>query len=98
LVFSSIHDSTTTEEAYIQNKIKEIQSWITPQNCSIITKHFKLQINTLQNAPRDKEKLEQLLKSKEMENERVTHVYETQRLLTEIEMLNCIMFGEYCCH
>jgi hypothetical protein len=91
LVFSSIHDSTTTEEAYIQNKIKEIQSWITPRNSSIINKHFKLQINTLQNAPRDKEKLEQLLKSKEMKNERVTHLYETQRLLTEIEMLKFVL-------
>ena len=91
MVFSSIHDSTTTEEAYIQNKIKEIQSWITPRNSSIINKHFKLQINTLQNAPRDKEKLEQLLKSKEMENERVTHLYETQRLLTEIEMLKFVL-------
>jgi hypothetical protein len=75
LVFS-IHDSTT--EAYIQNKTKEIQSWIKLRNSSIINKHFKLQINTLQNSPRGKEKLEQLLKAKEMENERAAHVYDTQ--------------------
>ena len=27
-----------------------------------------------------------------MENERVTHVYETQRLLTEIEMLKFVLY------
>jgi hypothetical protein len=55
-------------------------------NNPIVNKHFKLQIKTLQNAPRDAEKLERLLKSKERQKEEAMHIEETQRLVTEIEM------------
>jgi hypothetical protein len=37
----------------------------------------------LQNAPRDEGKLRELLKLKEKENERATHIEDPQRLVTE---------------
>jgi hypothetical protein len=40
-------------------------------NNPIINEHFKLKIKTLQNAPRDPDKLEQLLKVKEEEKRRI---------------------------
>jgi hypothetical protein len=47
----------------------------------------------LQNAPRDEEKLRELLKLKEKENEQeATHIEDTQRLVTEIEMLKFALF------
>jgi hypothetical protein len=60
-------------------------------------RHFELQIETLQNAPRDEDKLRELLKLKEKENQRATHIEDTQRLVTEIEMLKvvlCLVSGE----
>ena len=57
-------------------------------------RHLELEIETLQNAPRDEAKLRELLKLKEMENEQATHIEDIQRLVTEIEMLKgCIAFG-----
>jgi hypothetical protein len=46
---------------------------------------------TLQNAPRDEAKLRELLKFKEKENEQATHIEDTQRLVTEIEMLKFVL-------
>jgi hypothetical protein len=37
-------------------------------------RHFELEIETLQNAPRDEGKLRELLKLKEKENEQATHM------------------------
>ncbi len=55
-------------------------------------RHFELEITTLQNAPRDEGKLRELLKLKEKENEQATHIEDTQRLVTEIEMLKFVLF------
>jgi hypothetical protein len=49
-------------------------------------RHLELEIKTLQNAPRDTEKLEWLLKKKERAKEEAMHIENTQRLVTEIEM------------
>jgi hypothetical protein len=58
----SIYDST--EEA-IRKMIEASQRMIGEQNNPAANRHFKLQIKTLlQNAPRDPEKLERLLKAK----------------------------------
>jgi hypothetical protein len=46
----------------------------------------------LQNAPRDEDKLRELLKLKEKENEKATHIEDTQRLVTEIEMLKVVLY------
>jgi hypothetical protein len=62
----SIYDST--EEA-IQKMIEASQSMISEQNNPIINEHFKLQIKILQNAPRDADKLERLLKIKQRQKE-----------------------------
>jgi hypothetical protein len=37
-------------------------------------RHFELEIQTLQNAPRDEDKLRELLKLKERQNEQATHI------------------------
>jgi hypothetical protein len=57
-----------------------------------VNEHFKLQIKTLQNAPRDPDKLERLLRLKERQNDAATHIEDTQRLVTEIEMLKVVLY------
>lgn len=51
-----------------------------------------MQIKTLQNAPGDPDKLERLLKAKEREKEEAMHIDDTQRLVTEIEMLKVVLY------
>jgi hypothetical protein len=48
-------------------------------------------IKTLQNAPRDAAKLQQIIKAKGKQNEQATHFEDTQRLVTEIEMLKLVL-------
>jgi hypothetical protein len=43
-------------------------------NSRPVNEHFKLQIKTLQNAPRDADKLERLLKVREREKQEAMHV------------------------
>ena len=58
-------------------------------------RHFELEIRTLQNDPRDVDKLECLLKVKIRENdEEARHIEDTQRLVTEIEMLKVVLYLE----
>jgi hypothetical protein len=88
----SIHDST--EEA-IQKMIEASQKMINEQNNNRpVNEHFKLQINTLQNAPRrDADKLERPLRLKERQKDEATHMEDTQqRLVTEeiVEMLKVV--------
>jgi hypothetical protein len=52
-----------------------------------VKKHLELEIKTLQNAPRDAEKLRRLLETKQRQKEEADHIEDTQRLVTEIEML-----------
>ncbi len=90
LVFS-IYDST---EVAIQKMIEASQRMINEQldNSPPVNEHFKLQIKTLQNAPRDPDKLERLLKVKQRQKEEATHIEDTQRLVTEIEMLKVVLY------
>jgi hypothetical protein len=46
----------------------------------------------LQNVPRDEGMLRELLEVKEKENEEASHIEDTQRLVTEIEMLNVVLY------
>ena len=55
-------------------------------------RRLELEIKTLQNAPRDADKLRQLLKVKQRQKEEVDHIEDTQRLATEIEMLKVILY------
>jgi hypothetical protein len=57
----------------------------------IMKRHLELEIKTLQNAPRDEGKLRELLKLKEKQNEQAIHIEDTQRLVTEIEMLKVVL-------
>jgi hypothetical protein len=52
-----------------------------------------LKIKTLQNAPRDPDKLERLLKLKEREKEeKAMDIKDIERLVTEIEMLRVVLY------
>lgn len=64
---------------------------VNEQNNLIINEHFKLQIKILQNALRDPEKLERLLKVKKRQNEEARHIEETRRLGPEIEILKVVL-------
>ena len=53
-----------------------------------------VELETLENAPRDAEKKGPLLKSKDRQKEETMHIENTQRLVTEIEMLKVVIFLE----
>jgi hypothetical protein len=57
-----------------------------------IKKHLELEIQTLQNSPRDADKLERLLKTKQRQKEEAMHIEDTQRLVTEIEILKVVLY------
>jgi hypothetical protein len=93
-VYPIIDDST---EAVIQRTIEAMQKFIREDKegislSSVTKRHFQLQISTLQNAPRDVEKLGQIIKSKERAKEEAMHIEDTQRLVIEIEMLKFVLF------
>jgi hypothetical protein len=76
--------------------IKSNERMFGEQNNPIVNRHLKLEIKTLQNAPRgDADKLEWLLKSKERKkHQEAMHIEEThtERLVTEeIEMLKVVL-------
>jgi methyl coenzyme M reductase beta subunit len=99
----SIHDSTEVAiqkmidasqrmldvNSRVQGEAAKEEGWgINP----IMKRHLELEIKTLQNAPRDEGKLRELLELKEKENEETTHIEDTQRLVTEIEMLKVVLY------
>jgi hypothetical protein len=57
-----------------------------------VKRHLELEIKTLQNAPRDADKLRRLLEIKQRRKEEADHLEDTQRLVTEIEMLKVVLF------
>jgi hypothetical protein len=57
----------------------------------VMKRHLELEIKTLQNAPRDEEELERLLKLKRRQKEEAMHIEDTQRLFAEIEMLKVVL-------
>jgi hypothetical protein len=65
---------------------------IRQQNNMVVNEHIKLQIKTLENAPRDAGKLEWLLKAKEKQREDAMHIEETERLVTKIQMLKVVLY------
>jgi len=56
-----------------------------------IERHLELEIKTLQNAPRDANKLRKLLEVKQRQKEQAVHIEDTERLVTEIEMLKVVL-------
>jgi hypothetical protein len=97
----SIHDST---EVVIQKMIDfsqrmiDVQSKVTGEPKDgwglneVIKKHLELEIRTLQNAPRDAAKLRRLLEVKQKQKKEAMHIEDTQRLVTEIEMLKVVSY------
>ena len=97
----SIHDST---EVAIQKMIEASQRMITmhtqvPGEASegwgispAVTRHLELEIKTLQNAPRDADKLRRLLELKQKQKEEAMHIEDKQRLVTEIEILKLVLY------
>jgi hypothetical protein len=57
-----------------------------------VKRHLELEIRTLQNAPRDADKLRKLLEVKQRQKEQAMHIEDTERLVTEIEMLKVVLF------
>ena len=60
-----------------------------------IRRHFELEIMTLREAPRDKDKLRKLVKAKQRELEDAIKIEDTERLFPEIEMLRFVL-GAVC--
>jgi hypothetical protein len=99
LVFS-IHDPTEVAiekmieasqrmidvNSQVRGEVKEEGWGINPA----VKRH--LEIKTLQNAPRDEGKLRELLEVKQRQKEEADHIEDTQRLVTEIEMLKVVLF------
>ena len=56
-------------------------------------KHLELEIKTLENAPRDPDKLERLLQVKQRQKEEeAMHIEDTEKLVTEIEMIKVVWY------
>ena len=55
-------------------------------------RHWGLQIRTLQAAPRDLDKLREILKEKQEEYEKAEDNEDIERLISEIEMLTFVLF------
>jgi hypothetical protein len=55
-------------------------------------KHWELQIKTLQDAPRDPDKLRQIVKVRQKEYEKAEDSEDIERLVPEIEMLKFVLF------
>jgi methyl coenzyme M reductase beta subunit len=96
LVFS-IHDPT---EVAIQKMIGASQKMLRVNSqgtlgggmSSIMSKHLELEIKTLETASRDADKLERLLQVKQRQKDEAMHIEDTQRLVTEIEMLKVVLY------
>jgi hypothetical protein len=95
LVFS-IHDPT---EVAIQKMIDASQEIITMGSQGELggmsppmKKHLELEIKILKNAPKDADKLRKLLQIRQRQKEEeAMHIEDTQRLVTEIEMLKVVL-------
>jgi methyl coenzyme M reductase beta subunit len=97
----SIHDST---EVAIQKMIDASQRIIATRSQvqsgakegwginPVMKRQLELEIKTLQNAPRDADKLRRLLEIKQRQKEEANHIEDTQKLVTEIKMLKIVLY------
>jgi hypothetical protein len=84
---------TQQKKLYKKNDFDASQKMISEEhNSSVVNRDLKLKIRTLQNAPRDPEKLERLLRLKERQNEEAMHIEDIDRLVTEIEILKVVLY------
>jgi hypothetical protein len=71
----------------MNNQGEELGGMSPPQE-----RYLALQIKTLEKATRDAEKLERILKAKRRQKEQAMYIEDTQRLVTEIEMLKVLLY------
>jgi hypothetical protein len=55
-------------------------------------RHLESEIKTLQNAPRDADKLRKLLELKQRQKDEAMHIEDKQRPVTEIEILKLVLY------
>ena len=79
-------NNMTPEEEELEEKMAVIKISEATQ------KHFNLQTKTLQDAPRDPDKLREVLKEKQKEYEKAEDTEVIEDLVTEIEMLKYVLF------
>ena len=79
-------NNMTPEEEEMEEKMAVIKISEATQ------KHFNLQTKILQDAPRDPDKLREILKEKQKEYEKAEDSEDIERLVTEIEMLKYVLF------
>jgi hypothetical protein len=73
--------------------VKHISESDSRTNISGCSQPLSLLIKTLlQNAPRDADKLERLLRLKERQKDEAMYMEKTERLVTEIEMLKVVLY------
>jgi hypothetical protein len=92
----SIYDST---EVAIQKMIDTSQGMLRMNSqgegmSPPMKKHLELEIKTLENAPRDADRLRRLLQIKQRQKEEAMHIEDTQRLVAEIEMRKVVLYLE----
>jgi hypothetical protein len=92
----SIYDST---EVAIQKMIDTSQGMLKMNSqgegmSPPMKKHLELEIKTLENAPRDADRVRRLLQIKQRQKEEAMHIEDTQRLVAEIEMLKVVLYLE----
>jgi hypothetical protein len=92
----SIYDST---EVAIQKMIDTSQGMLKMNSqgegmSPPMKKHLELEIKTLENAPRDADRVRRLLQIKQRQKEEAMHIEVTQRLVAEIEMLKVVLYLE----
>jgi methyl coenzyme M reductase beta subunit len=90
----SIYDST---EVAIQKMIDTSQGMLKMNSqgegmSPPMKKHLELEIKTLENAPRDADRVRRLLQIKQRQKEEAMHIEDTQRLVAEIEMLKVVLY------
>jgi hypothetical protein len=94
----SVYDST---EVAIQKMIEASQRMIRISSqgelgggmSPPLKRLLELQIKTLQNTPRDADKLERILNVKKRQKEEDMHIEDTEMLATEIEMLKVVLYS-----
>lgn len=57
-----------------------------------LKRHLELHMRTLENAPGDADMLERLLQIKQRQKEEAEHIEDTERLVTETEMLKVVLY------
>jgi hypothetical protein len=57
-----------------------------------LKRHLELQMRTLENAPGDADMLERLLQIKQRQKEEAERIEDTERLVTETEMLKVVLY------